>query len=61
MCIKAPASSRNCLFLIFLSFLLPYPVFPDTDPHEIYTAFKFLVNEEYVSLGLPGIMVKISQ
>lgn len=60
-CIKAPALSSNSVYSSFfaLSPSLPHPASPDTEPHEIYTAFKLNVNEGYVSLGLRGMMVEI--
>lgn len=47
-----------CLLLLFLPRFLR-PASPDTEPHEIYTAFQFNVNEGNVSLGLHGMMVEI--
>lgn len=61
-CIKAQAPSSNSVYSsFFFSFLLPHPASPDIKPHEIYTAFKLNVDEGYISLGLHGMVVEISQ
>lgn len=56
-CIKAPAPSSNSVYSsFFLSPSLPHPASPDTNTHEIYTAFELNGNE---SLGLHGMMAEI--